>query len=136
MSPNADQPLSSSRRKLYRLLGGFFFALGTLGIAVPLLPTVVFWILAAWFFARSSPELRDKIYNHPKFGPPVRDFLEHGTLSRRGKTAAVLGIFFGTGISIWLAEPPTWVIGLLAAILIPVMIWLVTRPTEKAQSTT
>jgi uncharacterized membrane protein YbaN (DUF454 family) len=113
-----------NRRRIYRALGGLFFALGTLGIGLPLLPTVPFWILAAWFFARSSPELRDRIYAHPTFGPPVRQFLEHRTLSRRGKIAAVTGITSGVGISILVAQPPLWVIGLIIALLLPVVLWL------------
>ncbi len=109
---------------MYRFLGGFFFATGALGIGVPLLPTVPFWILAAWFFARSSPELRDRIYRHPTFGRPVREFLEHRTLSRRGKAAAVLGISGSVGVSILLAQPPVWVIGVIVAVLLPVVVWL------------
>ncbi len=127
--------VTGARRTLSRVLGGFFFALGTIGIGVPLLPTVVFWILAAWFFARSSPELRDRIYAHKTFGPPVRDFLEHGALSRRGKIAALTGLSIGVALTAWLAQPPAWVLAILAATLIPLAIWLVTRPSTDAPST-
>ena len=68
-----------------RRVGLFFFALGTLGIGVPLLPTVPFWILAAICFARSDPALQRKIYDHPRFGTTVRQFVENRVLSRRAK---------------------------------------------------
>jgi hypothetical protein len=118
-------------RRLYRTLGTFFFALGTLGIGVPLLPTVPFWILAAIFFTRSSPELRDRIYNHPRFGRQVQDFVEYGAISRRGKVYAVLGITLGVSFSVWLAPPPQWVLALLVVIVIGAVSYVISRPTPR-----
>lgn len=117
-----------STDKVYRTLGVFFFGLGTLGIGVPLLPTVVFWILAAFFFARSSPELRDRIYDHPRYGPPVRDFLEHGALSGRSKAFALGGMSFGVAGGHWAFGLPAGLTLLIAALLVPVAIYLLTRP--------
>jgi len=115
-------------RTLYRWLGALFFGLGTLGIGVPLLPTVPFWILAAFFYARSEPALRDRIYAHPRFGKPVRDFLEHGVLSRLGKVAAVSGIAIGIAISVLAFSMPGKIALILALCLLPVVLFLLTRP--------
>ncbi len=117
-----------SRVGAYRALGAFFFALGAVGIGVPLLPTVPFWILAAFFYARSAPELRDRIYAHPRFGPSVRDFLEHGALSRRGKAWAVGGITFGVSLSVWLYAPPIEVTAVIVVCMAVVVVFLLTRP--------
>ena len=46
---------SGLRRRLLAATGWGFFALGAVGVVVPGLPTVVFWIIAAWLWARSSP---------------------------------------------------------------------------------
>ena len=65
-------------RPINLALGWLFFGLGFIGAFLPLLPTVPLWILAAWFFARSNPALRDRIYRHPQFGPQVEEFVEQG----------------------------------------------------------
>lgn len=117
-----------SRVIVYRVLGAFFFALGGVGIVVPLLPTVVFWIVAAFFFARSAPHLRDRIYAHRRFGPAVRDFVEYGAMSRRGKAWAVGGICGGVGLSLWLYAPPLHLALILVGCLLPVLAFLLSRP--------
>ena len=116
-------------------MGWLFLGIGGIGIFLPGLPTVVFWIVAAWAFGRGDPRVRDWIYAHPRFGMPVMEFLEHGVLRRRGKIFATLGILVGATLSLWLSTPPDWALWLTASVLVPVLIWLLTRPgrlpTEK-----
>ena len=61
-------------RALWRVLGVFFLALGTLGYLLPGLPGTVFILIAAYFFAQSSPRFYNWLMNHPQFGRWVRDF--------------------------------------------------------------
>ena len=44
-------------RVLYIALGLLFLALGTVGIVLPLLPTVPFYLLAAFFLGKGSRKL-------------------------------------------------------------------------------
>jgi uncharacterized membrane protein YbaN (DUF454 family) len=113
---------------IYRLLGSAAFAVGAVGMFLPLLPTVPLWILAAWCFARSAPDLRDRIYAHPRFGRQVRDFLEHGVLDRRGKAYAVTGVSLGVGVSVIGLSPPPLVTAILVAVVLAVVGFLLTRP--------
>ncbi|RIJ25884.1 DUF454 domain-containing protein [Henriciella barbarensis] len=82
-----------------RFLGFLLLGLGAIGIFLPVWPTTVFWIGAALCFARSSPAMRDWIYGRPGFGTPIRDFVEDGTLSRKSKSGALIGMTLAGGIS-------------------------------------
>lgn len=83
---------------ILRLLGGLFLALGAIGLAIPVWPTTIFWILAAVCFARSSPVTRDWIYSRPGVGPVVEDFVEFGRISRKAKLGALFGIALAAGL--------------------------------------
>jgi uncharacterized membrane protein YbaN (DUF454 family) len=112
---------------LYRGLGLICFGLGGIGIGVPLLPTVPFWILAAICFARSAPALQQRIYDHPQFGETVRQFVEDRALSKKSKLFAIAGATGGTSLSLWLLHPPVYVVGIVAITMTGVIIWLATR---------
>lgn len=129
LHPRTKAPALAPRVRLYQALGTLFFSLGAVGIGVPLLPTVPFWILAAFFYAKSAPALRDRIYTHPHFGKPVRDFLENGALSRKGKVASVAGITGGVSLSVFAFSLPSTVALAIALCVLPVVLFLVTRPT-------
>jgi uncharacterized protein len=76
------------KRRLYLAGGLISVGLGTVGIFVPLLPTVPFLILAAFCFARSSPQLEAKLLNNPRYGPHLVAWREKGVVSRRAKISA------------------------------------------------
>ena len=88
---------------LYLAVGFFLFALGFVGIFLPVLPTVLFWIGAVWCFARSSQKMYDKIIAWPKVGPQIQAYLDQGIISRKGKFLACGSMFL---ISIYLSFSP------------------------------
>lgn len=114
-------------RKIWYLVGAVFLGLGILGIALPVLPTVPFLLVAAWAFARSSPRLRQKILNHPTYGPPVRAWQERGAIGRIAKIWAVGAMAFGVGLALWL-QLPHWIVAIQAAVCLAVAVFIVTRP--------
>lgn len=114
------------RRLLYLGLGFASVALGALGIVLPLLPTVPFMLLAAFFFARSSPRLEAWIVEHPSFGPHVRDWRDKGAISRAGKRAAFVAFAVSAALGLALLPFP-WLLVPLAAALAGGS-WIATRP--------
>ncbi len=97
------------------------------GVAVPLLPTTVFLILAAFCFARGSDRLHDWLVNHRTFGPMLADWRNHRAISRRGKVLAGVAMIAVLVISVVL-DVPAWVLALQAVILATVAAFLFTRP--------
>lgn len=87
------------KRRLYLAGGLASVGLGTIGVFLPLLPTVPFFILAAFCFARSSPALEARLMNHPHYGHHLVAWREKGVVSRRAKwsatTAFVISIIIG-----------------------------------------
>lgn len=81
--------MRKASRPLWLAGGVFFVGLGTLGIFVPLLPTVVFYLLAAWCFSNSHPEWAERLYAHPRYGPHLIAWRDRRAISRRGKIAAL-----------------------------------------------
>lgn len=116
-------------RGLWYALGVIALVLGIVGIALPVVPTVPFLLLAAAAFARSSPRLERRILNHPTYGPPVRAWRERGAIGRLAKTWAVLAMAGGVGFSL-LVGMPGWVVAAQAAVCTAIGAYVVTRPAS------
>ena len=71
------------------------------GVALPLVPTTPFLLVAAFCFARGSPRLHAKLMEHKQFGPMIRDWREHGSLSLRVKVWSVI-VIVATVLVSWL----------------------------------
>lgn len=119
------------RNRLLRLIwlsaGCLSLVLGIIGIALPLLPTTPFLLLAAYCFARGSTTLHQWLVNHPRLGPPIRDWETYRAISKRGKQLAMVGIVAVFVISI-LAGVATYVIVIQAVVLSAVSLFILTRP--------
>ena len=114
------------RRLVYLSLGFASVALGAVGVVLPLLPTVPFMLLAAFFFARSSPRLEAWIVEHPVFGPHVKAWRERGAISPAGKRSALAAFAISAALGLALLPFP-WLLAPLAAALAGGS-WIVTRP--------
>ena len=112
----------------YLALGLIMLALGIVGAFLPLMPTTIFLILAAWCFGRSSPRLERWLLEHPRFGPVLRAWRQHGAIPRRAKWLAATGMAAGYAIFLLTVEPPVWLAALVAAALIGCTAWIATRP--------
>ncbi|MBN4075721.1 MAG: hypothetical protein COA71_11495 [SAR86 cluster bacterium] len=101
--------------------------LGTLGIVLPLLPTVPFLLFAAFCFARSSKRLHHWLIYHPRLGSLIREWNENGIIRRTAKVWASVSIAAAFSFSILLNVKLT-VLLLQVVILGCVLLFIWTRP--------
>ena len=120
------------RRIALLIFGWCNLVLGLIGVVVPVMPTTVFLILALWAFTRCSPRLRRWLYNHPRFGPSLRDWERYRIIPLRAKWLAAIMMAISLGIvtvmsSSWL--PPVTV-GIVMALA---LLYVVFRPSHPSQ---
>ncbi len=108
-------------------IGAIAFGLGVIGIALPILPTVPFLLIAVWAFARSSPQLRQKILNHRVYGPPIKAWQERGAIGRIAKIWAVSAMTAGIATALWVGLP-AWLIAGQTIICLSVGLYVIMRP--------
>ena len=114
----------------YFCLGWLMLLLGAIGAVLPVMPTTVFLIIAAWAFARSSPRLEKYLLEHPRFGATLRRWRENGAISTYAKMMACAGMIFGFSM-FWLSAHPTpWVAGAVAAFMLASALYVVSRPGD------
>ncbi|MDQ2094304.1 YbaN family protein [Rhodalgimonas zhirmunskyi] len=114
-------------RFIWAGLGLLCVGLGLIGVVLPLLPTVPFMLLAAFFFARSSERLHFWLLNHRVFGPAISDWQSRGAINPRAKRIATLSIILVYGLSLAMGLKTTILI-IQAVVLSLVLIFLWTRP--------
>ncbi len=132
----ADKVGAASRWKRtgYMVLGFAMLVLGLIGALLPVMPTTIFLILAAWFFGRSSPRLEAWLLNHPRFGPSLRQWREEGAIPRRIKIIACTGMAIGYGV-FWFSVRPGTLLALIVALLIGASaVYVITRPEPGGQA--
>ena len=78
------------KQQSYLLLGWMCVGLGAIGLVLPVMPTTVFILIAAWAFARSSPRLHLWLREHPHFGSSLCSWEDHRAMPRRAKRVALL----------------------------------------------
>ncbi|TDH59202.1 DUF454 domain-containing protein [Dankookia rubra] len=112
-------------------LGYLCLVLAAIGAVLPVMPTTVFLIVAAWAFGRASPRLRARLRAHPRFGATLRHWEDHGSIGPRAKRAALGGMALG-----WLMVAAIFR-DLLASVIAggcmaAVAVYILTRPSHSA----
>ena len=110
-------------------LGMLSLVAGTLGIVLPLLPTTPFLLVAAWAFARSSPRLHRWLLEHPRLGPIITQWRDHGVIPPRAKAGAVIAIAATCLLSLILGMPGR-IFAVQTAVLACVAAFVLSRPSR------
>ncbi|MDZ7706983.1 MAG: YbaN family protein [Trueperaceae bacterium] len=112
------------------VLGWICVGLGAVGVVLPGWPTTVWLLVAAFFFARSSPRFYRWLLTHRLFGPIVRDIRAGLGLPARVKAFAIsmIVLFAGGSTVVLLARP--WLSVLVAALGLTGIVYLLRMPTR------
>ena len=128
IEPPQTTPHTRTRfRWAWWLLAYLSLGLGIVGIVVPGLPTVPFILLSAFAAARGSQRLHAWLLAHRRFGPMIRDWQQHGAVSRRSKRLAI-GTMALCAVVMFLTAPRWWMAATGTAIMAVVAVWLWHRP--------
>lgn len=74
----------------WRILVILFLFLAFLGAILPVMPTTVFLILAAWAASKGWPKVDAWLLNHPRYGTTLRLWRQYGAVPRKAKWFATL----------------------------------------------
>jgi hypothetical protein len=110
--------MSRTRRYALIAVGWTSVGIGVLGMAVPVLPTTCFLLLAGGCFAKSSPRASRWLYSNRLFGRYVKDYKEAKVIPLRvkGLSLAVLWATIGAtviAVPSWLVRVPVLLIALI-----------------------
>jgi uncharacterized protein len=131
-----NDPEVRARRRLawaWTGAGYVFFAIGLVGTVLPVLPTTIFWIIAAGCFAKGCPAMARRIFAWPGIGPAVETFLSHGVIARKAKVSALVGMGIAAGI-VALTPLSLTVILITVATIALAALYVATRPERRPDS--
>lgn len=96
----------------HRLVRWFFIALGSLlvgvgvvGVFLPLLPSTVFFLMAAACYGKSSPGAYHWLTTNRFFGRHLKDYKEERGATVGAKVMAIGSLWIGIAVSEYLLDP-------------------------------
>ena len=120
-------------RWLWVALAALSFAVGFLGLFLPLLPTTEFMLAAVYCASRGSPRFEAWIRSRRYVGPLLENWERERAIPRRAKFVAV-GMIGASMVMILLHLGEGWLRWAIVALLVAVAAWLITRPEPSAPS--
>lgn len=110
-----------------------FLGLALVGIAVPLLPTTPFLLLALYCATRGSESLQRWMFEHPRFGPMLREWDERQAIPLSGKLLSAVGLI-AAGVMAWPRLSSVGAQVALVAALLAISAYVWSRPGPRRQA--
>lgn len=88
------------KRIVFIVLGSLFLVLGTVGVFLPILPTVPFYLLTVFFYANSSQRLHDWFISTDLYRNNLESYVkkEGMTIDTKIKIITMVTLLMGLGI--------------------------------------
>jgi len=130
VQPEREIAKGRATRLGWILIGHGFLAVGLLGVAIPLLPTTPFVLLAAACYVRGSRRFYTYLLTHRVFGTVIRDWDQHRAMSLRAKRWATACVLLSITAST-LAVDRIWMGVVLVLLAVLVIAGLLRIPTRE-----
>ena len=85
------------KRIVYLILGFICGILGVLGVLLPVMPGMIFFAAAAYFFSHSSKKMQHFLYRLPYVGEAILEWDMSHTMNRRAKQT-IISVSFGMAV--------------------------------------
>jgi len=127
------------RKAVLIFLGTVCVGLGVLGMFLPLMPTTVFLLMAAYCYSHSSEKFHNWLMSNKLLGKYISDYKSGKGISVRQKVTTIAVLWASIGFSIWMTAAGFWLTLLLLAVAVGVtthLLWLKTYRPEAVESQT
>ena len=108
--------------------------LGVLGMFLPLLPTTVFLLMAAYCYSRSSQRFHNWLLTNRLCGKYISNYRSKRGITARQKVSTLVTLWASIGFSTWLLGGRLWVTLILAAVAIGVTVHILWIKTYRPES--
>ena len=122
-------------RVVYFSLAWLFFAIGAVGVLLPVLPTTPFMLLALWAFSRSSERFHRWLYNHRFFGPPLQQWNKYGVIPLPAKIMSVSFMTISFVYMLIFSPVGIWLKLVIAALMLYGAWFVLTKPSTPPENT-
>lgn len=122
------------RKALLIFAGTVCVALGVLGMFLPLLPTTVFLLMAAYCYSRSSERFHTWLLNNRVCGSYISNYKSGKGISIRQKGSTIAVLWASISFSIWMLSAGFWLTLLLVAIAVGVSLHLILLTTYRPET--
>lgn len=108
------------KRFLFLILGFLFLGLGCVGVALPILPTVPFFLLTVFFFANSSQKLHDWFVGTGLYKKHLDSFVRKKGMTVQTKLGIIIPVTLVMGIGFFMMLRA----GVIAPSVILAIVWV------------
>jgi len=131
-SVSAPEQVKGLAKPLWFAAGTIFLGIGIVGIALPILPTTPFLLLATACYLRSSKRMYDWMMANRVFGRHLRDYQEGRGMSWKAKVGVIAFLWMAISITVMFFTDELWLRALLMVIAVAVTAHVATiRPKQR-----
>jgi uncharacterized membrane protein YbaN (DUF454 family) len=126
-------PVTNIIKTLWIVLGFIFTGIGVVGIITPMMPGLVFFLIATFCFARGSRKFLRMLLNNKYVGPQISDYRKGRGMSMRTKYSALMVLWAGTLVSAFIMVKVHWVKWAIMITAVAVSIIIMSQKTKTGE---